>query len=218
MAPAPRPAPIEAVELPDPHDETGTSWLDEVEASRRADSDSSEVFEEEEGFFVDLAAELEEELTVSDALGPQQTGEQSLEEIVQGFKRGVEEQLSEEDYDTHFDLGIAYREMGLLDEAIGEFQISSKAPEHVAASCSMLGICFLEKGLPELAIKWYTRGLSSPQVSEDDSLALLYDLGNVYLTIGDTDNARKTFVEVYGINSHYRDVPAKLDELNDVSS
>lgn len=216
MEPALPPQVLEAVGGGEALDETGTSWLDEVEASRQEDPDSVEVFEEEEGFFVDLAAELEEELTVSDALGPQQTGgEQSLEEIVQGFKRGVEEQLSEEDFDTHFDLGIAYREMGLLDEAIGEFQVASKAPEHVAACCSMLGICFLEKGLPELAIKWYTRGLSAPGISEDDSIALLYDLGNVYLKVGDKENARKTLVEVYGINSHYRDVASQLAELNE---
>ncbi len=215
MEPASAMQELETVEAGDPHDETGTSWLDEVEASRQEDTDSAEVFEEEEGFFVDLAAELEEELTVSDALGPQQSGEQSLEEIVQGFKRGVEEQLSEEDFDTHFDLGIAYREMGLLDEAIGEFQVASKSPDHVASGCSMLGICFLEKGLPELAIKWYTRGLSAPGVSEDDSLALLYDLGSVYLSIGDRKNARKTLVEVYGINSHYRDIAAQLAELEE---
>jgi tetratricopeptide (TPR) repeat protein len=194
-------------------DDTGTSWLDEVEAERQLAEGSEELFQEEEGFF-DLAAELEEELTVSDALGPQQAGEQTLEEIVEGFKRGVEEHLSEEDYDTHFDLGIAYREMGLLDEAIGEFQLASKAPEHLASCCSMLGICFLDKGLPELAVKWYTRGLESPTLSEEDSLALLYDLGAVYLGTGDEENARKTFVEVYGIRSNYRDVAEQLEALD----
>jgi len=194
-------------------EDTGTSWLDEVEAEREQADSSDELFDEEEGFF-DLAAELEEELTVSDALGTEQGGEQTLEEIVEGFKRGVEEHLSEEDYDTHFDLGIAYREMGLLDEAIGEFQLASKAPEHLASCCSMLGICFLDKGLPELAIKWYTRGLESPSLSEEDSLALLYDLGTVYMTMGDQENARKTFVEVYGIRSSYRDVADQLAALD----
>jgi tetratricopeptide (TPR) repeat protein len=142
-----------------------------------------------------------------------QPQEQSLEEIVEGFKKGVAENLSAEDYATHYNLGIAYREMGLVDEAIGEFQLASKDPGHLADCCAMLGLCFVEKGLPELAIKWYRRALETPNLSEESSLGLLYDMGDVYMIMGDWDAARKTFVELYGINSNYRDVVAKLAEL-----
>ncbi|MDY7094145.1 MAG: tetratricopeptide repeat protein [Acidobacteriota bacterium] len=193
-------------------DDTGTSWLDEVSARREAQPESDDqLFDEEESFF-DLGAELEEELSVSDAVGTEPAEEQSLEEIVEGFKQGVAEALSAEDYETHFDLGIAYREMGLLDEAIGEFQIAAKSPVHLVQCCSMLGICFLEKGLPELAVKWYTQGLKTPDISEEDTLALLYDLGEVYLTTGDTANAHKAFVEVYGINTNFRDIASRVAE------
>ena len=172
----------------------------------------------EEAFF-DLAAELEQELS---AEGDIEFGadeltaprEQTLEEIVEGFKRGVAESLSPEDYDTHFNLGIAYREMGLLDEAIGEFQLAAKAPGRLVECCSMLGLCFQDKGLPELAVKWYRRGLAAPGLTEEDSLGLLYDLGNVYLATGDLTTAYQTFVEVYGTNSNYRDVVAKLEEIS----
>lgn len=139
--------------------------------------------------------------------------EQTLEEIVEGFKKGVAEHLSPTDYDTHFNLGIAYREMGLLDEAIGEFQLAAKDVRYFVLCCSMLGLCFLDKGLPELAIKWYRRALEAPGISEDDSLGMLYDLGNVYMQMGDQATAYKTFVDLYGINSNYRDVVAKLEEL-----
>jgi tetratricopeptide (TPR) repeat protein len=125
----------------------------------------------------------------------------------------VAENLSAEDYDTHYNLGIAYREMGLLDEAIGEFQLAAKDPVHLVDCCSMLGVSFLEKGLPELAVKWYQRGLQAPDLKEEVTLSLLYDMGEVYLTMGDIEAARKTFVELYGINSNYRDVVAKLEEL-----
>lgn len=77
----------------------------------------------------------------------------------------------------------------------------------------MLGLSFLEKGLPELAVKWYRQGLAAPDLTEEESLGLLYDMGNTYLAIDDREAARKTFVEVYGINSNYRDVVAKLEEL-----
>jgi tetratricopeptide (TPR) repeat protein len=142
-----------------------------------------------------------------------QPREQSLEEIVEGFKKGVAESLSAEDYATHFNLGIAYREMGLLDEAIGEFQLAAKDRTHLVESCSMLGLSFLEKGLPELAVKWYRRGLDTPDLSEEESLGLMYEMGNSYLALGDQEAAHQAFVEIYGVNSNYRDVVAKLEEL-----
>lgn len=194
--------------------EDGTSWLDEVEAEPAAVADA-DVFRDEDDFF-DLAGELEHELSKEEALDPGgmvQPQEQTLEEIVEGFKQGVAENLSPEDYDTHFNLGIAYREMGLLDEAIGEFQVASKSREHLVECCSMLGLSFLEKGLPELAIKWYRQGLETPDLTEEETLGLLYDMGNLYLDMEDREAAHKTFVEIYGINSNYRDVVAKLEEL-----
>ncbi len=194
------------------------SWLDQAVASPQPPKRAEEqLFEEEEGFF-DLAAELEQELSKDEMLTGQDLlptpQEQTLEEIVEGFKRGVAESLSAEDFDTHYNLGIAYREMGLLDEAIGEFQLASKDAKYLVDCCSLLGGCFLEKGLPELAVKWYQRGLEAPNLPEEAYLGLLYDLGNAYLWQGDTDKARKTFVEIYGINSNYRDVVAKLAELD----
>ncbi len=202
--------------LPSAVEDTGTSWLDAVSTAPGEGGtalSADDLFDEEEGFF-DLASELEEELDAPDVNSLEVPKEQSLEEIVEGFKQGVAEALSEEDYDTHFNLGIAYREMGLLDEAIGEFQLAAKDPGHLVQCCSMLGMCFLDKGLPELAVKWFTRALAYPEISDQDSLALLYDLGEVYQKMGDTENARKTFVEVYGMNINYREIAAKLAELS----
>jgi tetratricopeptide (TPR) repeat protein len=197
-------------------DDSGMNWLDEAEVGR-TEKTTAGLFDAEDDFF-DLAAQLEEELSKEGALAGDgllvpQAQEQSLEEIVEGFKKGVAEHLSPTDYDTHFNLGIAYREMGLLDEAIGEFQLAAKDPRHLLVSCSMLGLCFVEKGIPELAVKWYHRGLEAPNLGEEDNLGLLYDLGCAYLQMGDHDTAYKTFVEVYGINTNYRDIVARIEEL-----
>jgi tetratricopeptide (TPR) repeat protein len=190
------------------------NWLDE-ETSVWSQSDV-DMFGEEDQFF-DLAAELEEELSAEELkLGTgavPQLEEQSIEEIVEGFKQGVAETLSTEDYDTHYNLGIAYREMGLVDEAIGEFQLAAKSNQYLVDCCSLLGASFLEKGFPDLAVKWYERGLQAPAVSDEEKLGLLYELGNVYLSSGDKDTAKETFAEIYGANSNYRDVVAKLEEL-----
>jgi tetratricopeptide (TPR) repeat protein len=218
-APPPPPQPPAGQSLPQNLDDTGgLSWLDEADKDRPAKQARTEsLFDDEDDFF-DLAAELEQELSQEDLfkagetmLAPQ--AEQSLEEIVEGFKKGVAEHLSPTDYDTHFNLGIAYREMGLLDEAIGEFQIAAKDAGHLVLCCSMLGLCFLDKGLPELAVKWYRRGLEAPGLAEEDHLGLLYDLGCSYLVLDDKASAYKAFVDLYGINNAYRDVVARIEEL-----
>ncbi len=202
--------------LPAHLDDTGMSWLEEADNRKRTGGiPAGRLFAAEEEFF-DLAGELEEELSREGLATGElliQPREQSLEEIVEGFKKGVAENLSATDYETHFNLGIAYREMGLLDEAIGEFQLAAKSPAHLVSCCSMLGLCFLDKGLPELAVKWYRRGLQTPGVGEEDAAGLLYDLGNVQMELGENDAAYRTFVELYGINTNYRDVVAKLEEL-----
>jgi pilus assembly protein FimV len=174
------------------------------------------LFADEDDFF-DLAAELEEELEEeADEVVSLSEEEQTLEQIFKEFKKGVEQQLDSEDYDTHYNLGIAYKEMGLIDEAIGEFQLASKDQKKMIECCSMLGLCFLEKGMPQLAIKWYTKGLESPEISDDEHLGLLYDLGTTYLEIGDTENAHKAFLEVYGVNTNYRDIVERIKQLEDV--
>jgi len=172
------------------------------------------LFADEDDFF-DLAAELESELEEDAEEIPLGEEEQSLEEIFKEFKKGVEQQLDSEDYDTHYNLGIAYKEMGLIDEAIGEFQLASKDPKRAVECASMLGLCFLEKGMPQLAIKWYRKGLEMPEITEEEHIGLLYDLGSAYVEVGDTDNAQKAFMEVYGMNSNYRDIVSRIKQLED---
>jgi tetratricopeptide (TPR) repeat protein len=182
--------------------------------------DDESLFSDEQKFF-NLAEELEKELgeeAVGEDSGEIATpqGEVSLEEIFREFKKGVEQQLSAEDYETHYNLGIAYKEMGLVDEAIGEFQLASKDPGRAVECCSMLGHCFLEKGMPQLAIKWFRKGIETPAIGELATAGMLYDLGKVYQDTGDMDSAYRTFQEVYGLNANYRDVARRVKELEEV--
>ena len=137
-------------------------------AGRARSLDESGLFSDEQEFF-NFADELHTELRAGgDEIAPPEEGrEVSLEEIFRDFKKGVEQQLSPEDYETHYNLGIAYKEMGLIDEAIGEFQLAAKDPLHAVECCSMLGLCFLEKGLPQLAVKWYRKGLETIGIKEE---------------------------------------------------
>lgn len=77
----------------------------------------------------------------------------------------------------------------------------------------MLGLCFLDKGLPQLAVKWYERALEQPGLPEQEVQGLLYDLGNALQDTGQREKAYQIFVDLYGMNTNYRDVVARLEEL-----
>jgi tetratricopeptide (TPR) repeat protein len=177
-----------------------------------------ELFEEEEDFF-DLAAELEEGLlNVQSAVEedrPPDGQNYSIEDILSDFKKGVDKQLGSEDYDTRYNLGIAYKEMGLIDEAIAEFQIAAKDPKRFLECCSMLGLCFVEKGMHKLAVKWYQRGLDSTGYTEEEYQGLRFDLAQAYESMGETDRALEIFQEVYGFSANYRNVAKKVKELQE---
>lgn len=126
---------------------------------------------------------------------------------------------AKDDPETHYNLGVAFREMGLLDEAIGEFQKvvkgagKGKFPINFLQACSLLAICFMEKKMPAIAVKWYNRALETPGLDEEASLALQYDLGLAYEQAGDSRNALERFTEVYSQNIDFRDVADKIREL-----
>jgi tetratricopeptide (TPR) repeat protein len=179
--------------------------------------DEMALFSDEQNFF-NLAAELERELADEEAppTAPELDSvgqEASLEEIFREFKKGVEQQLSPEDYETHYNLGIAYKEMGLTDEAIGEFQIASKDSARAVECCSMLGLCFLEKGLPQLAMQWYSKGLENPAIKPEERLGLQYDLASIHEQTGEVERAYQIFLDIYGQNTNYRDIVHRVKNL-----
>ncbi|OYV93895.1 MAG: hypothetical protein B7Z68_08225, partial [Acidobacteria bacterium 21-70-11] len=177
---------------------------------------AAELFSEEEQFF-DLAAELEKELAeeemVAEATGSGKGNDVSIEDLFKEFQRGVAEQVEEEDFDTHFNLGLAYREMGLLDEAIGEFQLSAKSSDYLVESASMIGACYIEKGLPEQGAEWYQRALTAPVLPPEAELGLRYELGRAHELAGNTTAALGCFSEVLAINPAFRDVVARVSKL-----
>ena len=160
------------------------------------------------------AAEVEREIEEAAAAPVGEGGDApSLEEIVESFKQGVAENLSAEDFDTHYNLGIAYREMGLIDEAVNEFEIAAESPEYFIGCCSLLGLCMREKGDAEGEMGWYRKGLDKSDLVESERLALLYELGEAYESSGNLDAALETFTDVSGADSSYRDVEARVAAL-----
>jgi hypothetical protein len=141
-----------------------------------------------------------------------------LKEMLEDLKGNTAELKPTIDFETHYSLGLAYKDMGLVDEAIEQFQFAHRlalagAEDDHIQCCHMLGICFRLKNMPKLAIMWYQRGLKVLNRSEDEYQALRFEIGLCYEEIGDLDNAIDTFTEVYGIDVNYRRVADKIREL-----
>ena len=140
-----------------------------------------------------------------------------LKEVFEEFRAELGEMGAEdEDLETHYNLGIAFREMGLLEEAIGEFQKVAKANDRGKAfryamqCCTLLGLAFMEKGQPAIAAIWYERALQTPGIDSESKLALRYDLGVAQESAGDLEAAIKSFSQVYAVNIDYRDVADRI--------
>lgn len=143
-----------------------------------------------------------------------------LKEVFDEFRAELGEMGAEdEDLETHYNLGIAFREMGLLEEAISEFQKVAKATDkgrpfrYAMQCCTLLGLAFMDKGQPGIAAIWYERALHSPGVDGESALALRYDLGVAQESAGDLDAALKSFSHVYAMNIDYRDVGERIAAL-----
>lgn len=142
-----------------------------------------------------------------------------LAELFEEFRVAEEEDTGTEDYETHYNMGTAYKEMDLIDEAIQEFQTSvalvkpKDGTSRFLQCCNMLGHCFVSKGMPEAAVMWFQKGLSAPGHTEDEYQALRYELAVAYEEMGDDKQAQQYYTEVYGVDVNYREVAEKLLNL-----
>jgi len=142
-----------------------------------------------------------------------------LTDLLDELKEGGEEPIEDSDPETHYNLGVAFREMGLLDEAIGELQkvchaIESGKPfSQVMQAYTWLAQCLVDKGAPQAAIRWYERALRVSGIAEDSRLAVHYDMANAFEAAGNRKAALDNFMEVYGSNIDYRDVAERIRGL-----
>jgi tetratricopeptide (TPR) repeat protein len=142
-----------------------------------------------------------------------------LTDLLDELKEDSEEPAEDSDPETHYNLGVAFREMGLLDEAIGELQkvchaIESGRPfSQVMQAYTWLAQCLVDKGAPQAAIRWYERALRVSGIGEDSRLAVHYDMAAAFEAAGNRKAALDNFMEVYGSNIDYRDVAERIREL-----
>jgi pilus assembly protein FimV len=143
-----------------------------------------------------------------------------LSDILSELREETEEAAEpQEDPETHYNLGIAFKEMGLLDEAIGELQKVCHAVDRGVEfsqpiqAFTWLAQCLVDKGAPEAAVRWYQKSLHLPGLDDGSRCAIYYDLAMAYEASGDKKSALTNFMEVYGSNIDFRDVASRIKAL-----
>ena len=167
----------------------------------------------DEGF--DFAEKLAEELAEVAEIASVDEGAQMIdvETVFEEFKRGVAEQVDDDDSDTHFDLGIAYKEMGLHPDARREFQVAMSDPRRRCLCWTMIGLIYLEEGQPRDAIEAFQSGLESPEKTTAETTGLHYELALACEAGGLPDQARLHYDYVFQREPGYREVGQRLQRL-----
>jgi len=192
-APAPPPRPSRPSPLPDAEFVNLGDWLRDDDAPK----DTRMVVEEKE---------------------PTGDEDADFKDMLRKFKQGISENVEEEDHQSHYDLGVAYKEMGLLDEAIAEFQKALRAPSNRVPTYEALGQCFMEKGQVPMAATILSRALHEKGVSEDQLVGVLYLLGQCAEQRGQLEQAVEYYQRVFVIDIQFKDVGERLAALESARS
>jgi len=181
--------------------ESGTRALPKAADAQAAEDRSYDIAE--------ILAELDELEMPAPAADPHQV---SVDQVFEQFKAGVAAQISESDAATHYDLGVAYREMGLFNDAISEFQLAARDPGRECVCNSMIGTIHLQLGDVESAIDAFIRALHASHRTKEQEIALNYEIGECYEARRNSDQALYYFQNVARIDSHYRDPRGSVEE------
>ena len=176
-----------------------------------------------DGEFVDLGEWLRADEPVKstrmriDEQAPTGDEQADFNEMLKKFKAGVAENVDADDHESHYDLGVAFKEMGLLDDAIAEFQKALRAPGRRARTYEALGQCFMEKQQLPVALTILQRALGEPGVGDDQLVGVLYLLGYASEALQRRDDAVAYYQRVFAVDIQFRDVGDRLNALEKVA-
>lgn len=136
-----------------------------------------------------------------------------VEEVFAKFKEGVAKQISVDDSDSHYNLGIAYKEMQLIDDAIREFEVAAQDPKRECVCRSMIGMIEIERGRLNEAIEAFLQGLNSPNKDPQQETVLCYEIGTAYEAKKMLKEALSYFQKAMRRDPNYRDVQERVRRL-----
>lgn len=163
----------------------------------------------------DIARELAEEVGPPGAAGAADDFQYSVEDVFNQFKKGVAETVRPEDTETHYDLGIAYKEMGLIDDAIHEFEVALRGnSKKKEVDClNMIGLCQGLKGDHPAALESFQRALRSGALTAEAAKALHYELSVEHEALGQAEQSLWYLQKIVKVDPRYRDAVARVERL-----
>ncbi|HJU73740.1 MAG TPA: tetratricopeptide repeat protein, partial [Gemmatimonadaceae bacterium] len=171
------------------------------------------------GDFIDLGAMLRGDqpekstrMVVGDA---KPTGDEQadFEDMLRRFKQGVAANVDEEDFDSHYDLGVAFKEMGLVDDAIAQFQKALGSETHRSRAYEALGQCFVEKQQHHVAATLLKRAVETTRVDDRVLIGSLYLLGYACEHLQRDREALVYYQRVFAVDVDFRDVATRIRAL-----
>ncbi|MBA2291421.1 MAG: tetratricopeptide repeat protein [Gemmatimonadales bacterium] len=138
--------------------------------------------------------------------------DETFQEALTEFKRALDQNLGVEEHQAHYDLGIAFREMGLMDEAISEFQKALRSPESRMRSSEALGQVFFEQGRPGVA-EAVLRGVERGPEGDADKIGVLYWLGRALEAQGRGVEAQGCYERVLAVDVTFHDASDRAHKL-----
>ncbi len=142
-----------------------------------------------------------------------------INEIRSEFGLEGAEEPADDDFDTHYHTAVAYQGMGLMEQAISEFQdaINLVAPNDGSRRffqcANLLGHCFMQNAMANLAITWFKRALESDGLSDEEQHGLWYELAAACEAHGDDEESAMLFEKIYAENVDFRDVSERVKNL-----
>ncbi len=129
----------------------------------------------------------------------------------------LEKPVDESDAETHYDLGLAYKEMGLMDEAMKAFEKALRVPGREVNCRVMIGMCLRDQGNPSEAIQQFKAGLHA-EPNERERQSIYYEIGQTYEAIGDLGEALYYFEMVAKRDPNFADAGQRVLQLRSQGS
>ena len=159
-----------------------------------------------------LAAPAPQGQRVEIAVGRAEAVSFDLAGLLAEFQRGVQAQLAG-DAQSHYDLAMTYREMGLLEPAMDSFRHAEQDTRFTARAAEMSARCLADMGRHAEATIEFARALALPGVGADNDLELRFHFGNSLVELGRLEEALPEYELVMERMPEFEDVGARLDAL-----
>jgi len=137
-----------------------------------------------------------------------------FKDLFETFKESIGDQVAKDDSETHYNLGVAYREMDLFEDAVEEFRVASRSPAYAVDAYFMMGNCFRELERLDDALEMYARALAAPSLNQEQACAIRYEKASVLAAAGKTREALDIFKELMQIDCNYRDIEQRIQDLS----